>query len=346
MTPKRDSRPAPVLAEWGELRFLEWVRHRFQPTKPSGRAKHARLELSIGDDAAHLRFQRSNHLLVTTDALIENVHFRHEWISPRDLGFKAMVSNLSDLAAMAARPEAAFLSLGVPPETPIAQLKAFFLGVGSAGHRWNCPLAGGDLVRSPQWTIHLTLLGSPAVKERVVTRSGAHPGQTVFVTGWPGESAGGLDALRHGALPRRLLERHRRPLPRLDEAAVLARVCSHLALIDISDGVASEALHVARESGVRLDIETARLPVSRALRTYSHTRGIDPHTLILNGGEDYELLFVTDTPEQRIRKAFVSAGLKTPITAIGCVTRGRGIRTLDSEGRSLRIPASRFDHFG
>lgn len=329
-----------MLADWGEVRFLKWVRRRFQIPDRDG------VSLGIGDDAAHLRLRRSRQLLVTADALIEDVHFRHAWISPRDLGFKAMVANLSDLAAMAARPEAAFLSLGVPPDTPLAQLKTFFLGLRSAARRWDCPLAGGDLVRAPQWNINITLLGSPAVKERVVTRSAAKPEQTVYVTGWPGESAGGLDALQHGATPKRLLDRHRRPTPRLAEAQVLARVCRNLALIDISDGVASESAHLARESRVRVRIDAPDLPVSSTLKTYARAHAADPLGWVLYGGEDYELLFTTDTPVERLRKAFASEGLRTPITAIGQTEKGRGLRILDAKGRPVREPKKKFQHFG
>jgi thiamine-monophosphate kinase len=117
-------------------------------------------------------------------------------------------------------------------------------------------------------------------------------------------------------------------------------------MIDVSDGVASESLHLARNSNVRLDIECANLPVSRALRTYAREHDLDPLGLILNGGEDYELLFVTDTPESRIRKAFASANLGTPVTAIGRVSRGRGIRTFGPDGRPLKPVDSRFEHFG
>lgn len=256
-----------------------------------------------------------------------------------------MVSNLSDLAAMAAQPDAAFLSLGVPSHTPIAQLKAFFLGLRSASNRWHCPLAGGDLVRAPQWTINLTLLGSPAFKDRVVTRSTARPGHTVFVTGWPGESAAGLDALQHNASPKRLLDRHRRPLPRLAEAKILARLCPDLAMIDVSDGVASEALHLATSSQVRLEINVANLPISRALKSYTRVHDLDPTALILNGGEDYELLFTTNLSEHRIRKAFATAKIRTPVTAIGKVVNGQGLGLLDSEGRPMKLNGSRFEHF-
>src|SRR5690606_20837737 len=125
-------------------------------------------------------------------------------------------------------------------ETPLAMLQAFFRGLRSAGRRWACPLAGGDLVRAPQWTISLTLLGRPVVGRRVIRRASARPGQTVFVTGRPGESGAGLDALRRGIAAPRLVARHNRPTPRLAEAAVLVPACRRLAMIDVSDGVASE----------------------------------------------------------------------------------------------------------
>jgi thiamine-monophosphate kinase len=339
VTSSSASRSPIRLADWGELRFLEWVRRTFRSQTGPG------LTLTIGDDAAHLRLSRSRDLLVTTDALIEDVHFRHTWISPRDLGAKALVSNLSDLAAMGARPVAAFLSLGIPPQTPLTTLKAFFLGLRSAARRWDCPLAGGDLVRAPQWTINLTLLGRPAVKRRVIPRSAARPGQIVYVTGWPGESAAGLDALRRGLSVPRLIARHNRPTPRLAEAAVLARVCPRLAMIDVSDGVASESAHLARESGLRVDLELERLPVSGALRAHASACSLDPADFILNGGEDYELLFVTDTPVERIRRAFAAATLKTRVTPIGSTAKGRGLRILDAAGREVPQPGSRFEHF-
>jgi thiamine-monophosphate kinase len=332
-------RSPAVLADWGELRFLEWVRRAFKADRGPG------LALGIGDDAAHLRLAPSGDLIVTTDALIEGVHFRRDWISPRDLGAKALISNLSDLAAMAARPQAAFLALGVPPQAPIDELKAFFLGLRAAARRWSCPLVGGDLVRAPQWTINLTLLGSPAVARRVAMRSAARPGWTLCVTGFPGESAAGMDALRNGKNPKKLIARHRRPTPRLPEAGVLARACRDLALIDISDGVASEAAHIARASDVRVDIELPALPVSPALLGYAAARGVDPTDWILFGGEDYELLFATDTPVDRIRAAFRRAGIATPLTPIGRIAAGRGLRLLDADGRAIPPTGRRFEHF-
>lgn len=331
--------PPLVLADWGELRFLAWVRRVFGTERGPG------LALSIGDDAAHLRLGRTPDVLVTTDALIEGVHFRREWISPRELGGKALVSNLSDLAAMGARPVAAFLSLGVPSDTPLAELKRFFLGLRGVGRRWGCPLAGGDLVRAPQWTVNLTLLGRPAVGRRVVPRSSAAPGQTVYVTGWPGESAAGLDALLRGLAAPRLKARHHRPTPRLPESAVLARVCRRLALIDVSDGVASESAHLARESRVRIELDATALPVSRALRAYAASRGMDPLGWVLHGGEDYELLFATDTPIDRLRAAFRAAGLKTPLSAIGRTARGRGLFLRDATGGVQPLAVRSFQHF-
>ena len=121
------------------------------------------IPIGIGDDAAHLRIRGRGDLIVTTDALIEDVHFRRCWISDKDLGAKSLTVSLSDLAAMGAKPVAGFLCLGVPPETAIADLKSFFSGLRGQGRRFACPLVGGDLVRAKQWTINLTLLGRPSL---------------------------------------------------------------------------------------------------------------------------------------------------------------------------------------
>src|SRR6185295_3543089 len=140
------TRSAP-LSELGEHKLLERVRHWFA-------ADNARLAVPLGDDAAAIHWPKgSGAVVVSTDELVEGVHFRREWTSMRDLGAKALAVNLSDLAAMAAVPVAAFLSLSVPPDTPTRDLRDFFIGLRAAGRQWGCPLAGGDLTRAPQWTM-------------------------------------------------------------------------------------------------------------------------------------------------------------------------------------------------
>ncbi len=330
----------PTIADWGELKFLRWVRALAGKTGPE-------IPLSIGDDAAHLHIRR-RELIVTTDALIEGTHFKFDWISPRDLGHKSLAVNLSDLAAMGARPVAAFLSLGVPSSTQIADIKDFFRGLHREGLRYFCPLAGGDLVRSPQWTINLTLIGVPQTHSRVIRRGGAIFGQTLYVTGCPGESGAGLHALQRGDAKPDLIRRHIRPTPRLAEAGALARICPDLAMIDVSDGIVNDAGQLARENKVSIRILPSRLPLSQDLKRYASRSRHHAEDWALYGGEDYELLFTTRQPIEAIRRAFRKAGLDTPVTAIGQTLRARGaprVFLADEHGKTLPSADRTFRHF-
>lgn len=342
IAPAKPSQRKTTLADWGEHRFLEWVRRIVE--SPDTRGEKT-IRLSIGDDAAHLKLRKRGDLLVTTDALIEGVHFRRKWISARELGAKSLTSNLSDIAAMGGRPTAAFLSLGVPPSTPVQELKAFFLGMRNLGLRMQCPLAGGDLVRAPQWVINVTVLGRPQVGKRVVTRSACKPGQIVYVTGSPGESAAGLYALRKGLEAPALVRRHNRPEARLDEAGVLARRCSDLAMMDVSDGIKIDAGHLAERSAVCIEIDWEGLPVSRRLKRFAESVHHDARDWVLDGGEDYELLFATKVGEKAIRRAFTAAGIRTPIHTIGRVAEGEGFSLLNAKGKKMRRQHKGFRHF-
>lgn len=349
-----------TLAEAGEHRLLEWVRARAAAESSEGRGG---LVLGIGDDASVLSLAGANGsgggraggnaAIVTTDALIEAVHFRHEWTPPRDLGAKALAVNLSDLAAMAARPVAAFLSLGAPPETALADLEEFFEGFLEEGTRHGCPLAGGDLVRAPVWMIAVTAIGRPAVPGRVATRAAALPGWNLYVTGAPGESAAGLEELRRAdarapgsarTTTSRCIERHRRPTPRLAEAAALAAAFEELAMLDVSDGIFNDAGQMARASGTCVEIEFETLPVSEALRAASD----DPRSLALFGGEDYELLFATPHGPEAVAAA-LAATASTSIHRIGRVVPSSDVHpgavVIDAGGAVLPLPNRTFRHF-
>lgn len=353
--------PTETLADWGELRFLNWVRRTLALPRAdaSSRGRGARrgsaVRLSIGDDAAIIGLKGASELVTTTDALIEGVHFRHAWTSPRDLGVKSLAASLSDLAAMGARPIACLVSLGVPGSAPIRTLKSFFKGLHSCAMQFDCPIAGGDLVGAPQWTISLTVMGVPQKSgARLARRSDAQSGQLVYVTGAPGESAAGLHALARGDRQSKLIARHNLPTPRLAEAAALVKVCPDLAMIDISDGLAGDAAHLASESRVRIEIDEALTPFSAPLARYAikcrPCRGAPRSELIrdwlLHGGEDYELLFTTRTPEVRIRREFGSRGIETRLTCIGRVEAGRGVFLTSLDGNRAELVPKAFDHFG
>lgn len=328
------------LSDLGEQEWLKRVRRWLD-------GAGGRLILGIGDDAAAIATR--GPVIATTDALIEGVHFQREWIGARDLGRKALAVNLSDIAAMGGRPIAALLALSVPPEANIRELRDFFFGLRDGARRWGCPIAGGDLTRAPQWSIAITVLGEPAVrrggKPVLALRSAARPGQSVYVTGRPGESGAGLIALTRGISAPALIARHNRPQPRLAEGALLARICPDLAMLDVSDGIWCDSVRLAEASKCAIEIESASLPISPSIRRFCREHAIDPIQPVLFGGEDYELLFCTGRSIETLQCAFRDRGIKTKITCIGRVQSGRGRHLLDSSGRRQTIADLTFQHF-
>lgn len=354
--------PRETLADWGELRFLDWVE------KHARGAERPEITLGIGDDGCLMRFGANADLVVTTDALIEGSHFERGWAPPGDLARKALVSNLSDLAAMAAAPVAAFLSLGVPPSTSIIDLQEFFISLSGEARRWDCALAGGDLTRAPQWVINLTLIGRLYVPGRPARRDAGRAGDRLYVTGWPGESGAGLEALRRGdasatkdSVSGQLAGRHLGPTPRFAEIRALAEAPGaageRLCAIDVSDGVWNEAGHLARRSGVAIEIDFERLPVSDALREYGVAIGADPRQWVLFGGEDYELMILSPEPPERLRATLDAAGSSTRLHEIGRAIAGEAdaktgggrppgsVRLIGPDGAEIRVADRTFKHF-
>ena len=336
------STPRRRLADLGELPFLGSVRKWFA-------ADGAAFAIPIGDDAAAIDFARGP-VVATVDALIENVHFNFEWITPAQLGHKSLAVNLSDLAAMGARPRAALLALGVPPETEMRRLEQFFMGLRAAGRRFGCPLAGGDMTRAPVWTVSITALGEPVAKRKgaaaLARRAAAVPGQTLYVTGAIGESAAGLRSLQLGVAASGLVRRHHLPTPRLAEAAALAAALRDLAMIDVSDGLFNDAGRIAEAAGVGVVIRTGALPLSPRLRAFCAQAGLDPLEFAIYGGEEYELLFATAAPPERVEAILRQAGSRLRVTPIGAITHGRGVTLIDSAGKPLPAADRTFRHFG
>lgn len=340
-------RASKTVADRGEHALIAQIARWFEKDS-------ATLDHGIGDDAALLRLgQKNPTLVVTTDALVENVHFRRDWIPPRDLGHKSLVANLSDLAAMAARPVAAFLALSLPGQTPLHDVREFFMGWRQAGRRWACPLAGGDLTAAPQWIVNVTVIGTlgppghrrAQPQAQAALRSTARPGQILYVTGAPGESGAGLEALRRGTDARHLIRRHCRPTPRLAEAQAIRRACSDLAMLDISDGIYNDAGNLARASHVGVEIELAKLKPSHALKRFARQVEIAPSHFQLFGGEDYELLFSTRQSADNLRAALAAAGIKTPLHPIGRIVESSGVKVYDPEGKPLALSDETYAHF-
>jgi thiamine-monophosphate kinase len=276
--------------------------------------------IGIGDDAAVWRPDPERLVVATTDMLVEGVHFRLDWTTARDLGWKALAVSLSDLAAMGASPGRALVSIALLAEQ--ADLaEEIYDGMAELARLTGTTIVGGDTVRtSGPLVINVALLGE-AAPDRLLLRNAGRPGDLVAVTGIVGASAAALELLLagdaatlSGSPAEPLIAALHRPFPQLEAGAVLARH-GVLCAIDISDGVASEAWHLARSSGVEIAIDVDRLPLApEAVALLGPERA---RTLALTGGEDYQLLFTV--PEHRM--AVVAAALPEPgLTVIGRVT--------------------------
>lgn len=295
---------------------------------------------SIGDDAAVLRMKPGRDVVFTTDMLVEGVHFNRDWSGARDIGWKAMVSNLSDIAAMNAQPTSAVVAIGVPENTPVAWIKDVYRGFRAAAARYGAPIVGGDTVRSPQSiVISIAMLGE-VKRNHAVLRSGARPGDVIIVSGELGRCAAALDALKQSAgvtsLRSPLFRKFHRPLPRFDILESLRKYRVRLtSMIDISDGLVSELHHLATSSSVRCVIDPLLVPFTTALQTYARRQKQSVIEWALHSGEEYELLM---TCSPRYLRAL---GNIDDVTIIGTVVRGEGV--VDVSGEEL-IPRG-FKHF-
>jgi thiamine-monophosphate kinase len=286
------------------------------------------VRLSVGDDAAVLRPPRGEALVATVDAVVEGVHFDARF-TPAEVGWKALAVNLSDLAAMGARPLWALVALGLPPATPADRLAGLARGVGACARRHGVAVVGGNVTRAAELSATVTVLG--AVRPgRVLTRAGARPGDLLLASGTFGEAALGLLPGAAASLARR----QRRPVPRLALGRAVAGLAR--AAIDVSDGLVQDLGHLCAASGVGAVVEAQRVPTSGAYRRAAAALR-DPLAPALSGGEDYELLLAV--PPGRLaaaQRAAARAG--TPLTRVGWFTRGAGVRVLDAAGAPRAAP--------
>jgi thiamine-monophosphate kinase len=289
--------------------------------------------LGIGDDAAVLS-QSARAQVLSVDAQVEGVHFRRELLAPGDIGYRAFVAALSDLAAMGARPRAALIALILPQALGDEELYAIVDGIAEAQREYACAVIGGNLARGGELSITTTVVGDAA--SATLTRAGARPGDGLFVTGELGGAALGLALLQagKGELGPQCVARWRRPSAKIREGQALTGVAS--SAIDISDGLLQDLGHLSEASGVGFELELARLPIAPETARVAPQLRLDACALALGGGEDYELLF-TASPE--------GAGA-THGARIGTAVRAPGVRVVDAEGRSVNTPSGvGFDHF-
>ena len=307
--------------------------------------------LGIGDDTAVWRPPAGESVLVTTDSLIDTVHFRTDWTSWWDLGWKSLAVNISDIAAMGGIPKLATVSLALTGNEFIENLIELYRGMGSIAKRDGVVLAGGDIVRAPHdFGIHVTVLGTTR-KNRFLSRSGAEPGDVIAVTGTLGAAAAGLALLQLPADdPRRtaasaplLISAHTRPEPRV-RAGLLALEHGAHAAMDLSDGLFGDLPKILSASGVDAEIDLAALPVSASIRALFPDRWLD---LATRGGEDYELLLTLPATQfDELRHALED--YDETVTAIGVITdpsRSPVLRARTLDGAIRPVVPGAWDHF-
>jgi thiamine-monophosphate kinase len=289
--------------------------------------------VGIGDDSAVLRVPSGHELLVTTDFSLEGVHFRRDWHSPDVVGRRCLVRGLSDIAAMGGEPIAAFLSIALSRDTPQHWVDRFLRGLLELAVASNTTLAGGDTAQSPRGIqADIVVIGS-APKGQAVRRSGARPGDSIYVTGELGASAAALQSLRASTVRPVDYPQHFHPLPRIEAGKWLRRHGVASAMIDISDGLSTDLAHICEESRVGALIDAEAIPQAWVGRPI-HQVALD---LALHGGDDYELLF---TSSRKVPGQL--AGV--PITRIGQIKRGRTIALVES-GRHRKLVPGGWEHF-
>lgn len=240
-----------------------------------------------GDDSAVLRI-RNGHVVVSTDLMVENRHFRREWAPAQDVGARAAAQNLSDVNAMGGTAHSLTIGLAAPADLPVQWAIDFAQGFADECAKVGASVVGGDLTRSDTLVIAVTVIGVCTVAP--VVRSGAEPGDVVALTGRQGWAAGGLAVLGRGfRSPRVLVEAYRRPEPPYD-AGPVAAAAGATAMIDVSDGLIADAGHIAAASGVSIDLQTSAFEVPEPLHAVAAATGADPMQFILGGGDDHPLL--------------------------------------------------------
>jgi thiamine-monophosphate kinase len=312
----------------GEFHLIDAI------TRAFGNPHGARL--TVGDDAAVVDTGQGDYRVFTTDLLVEGEHFDRRWSTPAQIGIKTLEVNVSDVAAMGAKPEFLLLNLALPRSTPAEFVLELYRAMRERCDAHGITLLGGDTTRGPVVMISATLTGRTA---NPILRSGASPGDLIAVTGDVGAAAAAVASYRAGQVPlERPRLRHLEPRARIDAVDALSRFAA--ALVDISDGVASEVRHICERSGVGARVDAARLPIHPDTDTVARTVGLTGIECGLSGGEDFELLFALPPHrEAPLRSRFAD------FTVIGeFLPLDEGLVVVHPDGTRAPLPAG-YDHF-
>ncbi|MGO4890506.1 thiamine-phosphate kinase [Anaerobacillus sp. MEB173] len=302
----------------------------------------------IGDDAA--LFQGDNRFdeIVCMDTMVEGIHFASQTMRPYDIGYKVLASNISDIAAMGGVPTYYLVSIAIPPHWQVEDLRQIYNGMSDLARQYHVDLIGGDTVSTKDvLVITITVLGR-VEGQRQLLRSNAKPDDVVFITGYVGESAAGLQLLLdndkdydYNELEQQLIRAHQTPIPQIKEGRILAGKEVRVSLNDISDGVASEAYEIAEASQVSIVLESDALPRSKALRLFSDEQQLK---WILNGGEDFKLIGTVSAEQwESIKDDFAIQGLE--IFKVGIVKEGPANVYLIQDGQTTRLNKAGYNHF-
>jgi thiamine-monophosphate kinase len=323
-----------TVSDLGERRLIARIRARL-PRPGAG------VVVGIGDDAAVLEAVGNTRIVVTTDALVEGVHFDRAFSSAGDIGHKALAVNLSDMAAMGATPGWALLSLALPDGTLVEEIDALIDGLATVATRYSVAIVGGNLTRSPNQLVVDVTAGGTVHPRRVLLRDGGHPGDLLYVSGTIGAGRAGLEMLKSGQKSGPVsdfcLQQYRRPDPRVRLGRAIASARAARAAMDLSDGLADGVCQLAEASGCGAEIDASQLPIDEGARRWWEAQGVDPVASGVAGGDDYELLIAVP-PKWRGRLRQATRRVATPpLRCVGRLTATPNEYVIARDGRRERL---------
>ena len=329
--------------EIGEFGLIESIRKNSLPLR-SGVVK------GIGDDCAVYQFSPGRVLLLTTDMLVEDVHFLRSSVTPFQLGRKAIAVNLSDIAAMGGIPLVALISLGIPPDRTVEEIHEMYRGMREMCRPYAVSIVGGDTVASQgNLIIDVCLIGEVDERE-VLYRSGARPGDRIYLTAVVGDSAAGLAILKgeikaSESLAAHFLEAHNEPDPLIETGRTIASSGLASAMIDLSDGLAADLGHITEQSGVGALLIENEIPLSRELKGLADYADRTPLDFALSGGEDYVLLVTVPAENTWEFEQAYQRESTSPLFQVGEIQKEKGIRIRHKDGSVEELVHKGFDHF-
>jgi thiamine-monophosphate kinase len=316
-------------------------------------AERSDVLVGVGDDAAVLADHEGDLLLATVDSHLEYIHFLPYLLSPAQLGRRALVVNLSDIAAMGGQPRFALVSLRLPADQQVEWVEEFYRGMRAEADRAGVAIVGGNITRSPAGVgVDITVLGRVR-REHLLLRSGARVGDMLLVTGDVGAAFAGLQLAFKPRLPvpaalrEELISRYIAPEPRLAEAAIIAHSGQASAMLDVSDGLSSDIGHLCERSGVGVQVQAAQLPIAAATQQVAEALGVPAWRLALAGGDDYGLCFTAPPAAVAALREEIGRETGTSITAVGEIRPAeQGRHVLLPDGQVVPLAASGWQHFG